>query len=329
MLNSSTADGITKYGGAIDVSLKMSRINGEIEWVLSCKNSVVMEVLGQYVAEKSIEILKAVDPDNLNTNVKSTLKVIKTLSGKIENSLKNPIWESKTAKGTLSNFGNEFYLQNDTLQLQLNGTRLSELHSLMGKEIIVTGFIKEKNHFEITKFNEKRDNVIELFGMSLCPFAQQSESLILEQLDKLPVGKRPKLEIHYILYKKAEAENSIYNSLHGEAEILEDLVQIIIRDNYPAYFDRYLKTRLNSKNLGWSAIASQADLSKKDISNIENIFTSKRDMLLDKEYSYVTGTYEIYDKSPTYVWEGEKINNLREISFFKNLNSAPTEECSK
>jgi hypothetical protein len=329
MLNSSMADGITKYGGVIDVSLKMSRANDEIEWVLSCNNSIILEVLGQYVAEKSIEILKAVDPDNLSANVKNTLKVIKTLSGKIEYSLKNPIWESKTVKGLLSNFGDELYLQNDTLKLLLTGTQLSRVYALRGKEIIATGYIKAKNQFEITKSIEKRDNVLEIFGMSLCPFAQRAEGLILANFDKLSINERPKLEVHFILYKKIEAEKTMYYSLHGETELIEDLVQILIRDNYPDYFIRYLLTRLKDSSLTWTDVALQADLHKNDIENIKNMLNSQRDNLLDKEYNYATLTYEIFDKSPSYVWEGEKVKNLSEIPFLKNLNGTPTEECSK
>jgi len=41
--------------------------------------------------------------------------------------------------------------------------------------------------------------------------------------------------------------------------------------------------------------------------------------LIENEYGYVTGSYQIYDGSPTYIWESERVKDIRKVDAFNSL----------
>ena len=57
VLISSIENGLLKYNGTIDYNIKTSNNHEEIVWELTTTNKTVMEIVGVYVAQKSVNIL--------------------------------------------------------------------------------------------------------------------------------------------------------------------------------------------------------------------------------------------------------------------------------
>jgi hypothetical protein len=48
---------------------------------------------------------------------------------------------------------------------------------------------------------------------------------------------------------------------------------------------------------------------------------SNRDSMIRQEYDYVARQCEILDGSPSYLWESEKVMDLRRVPGFKGIDS--------
>jgi len=211
------------------------------------------------------------------------------------------------------------FIEGNQGRFQVTGNYLAELSQRIGKRVIAVGFIKAKDQIEMTAFMEKKENTLELFVMSLCPYAKIAESSVLDFLKTYAGRSKPSLEIHYIFYRNINGGDTIFTSMHGEEEVKEDLVQMVIRDRYPQFFYDYLLRKIANNNSLWESLAGEVGLKSEEIKSIRQTIKSEREKLIQQEYDYVTRTYEIYDGSPTYVWESEWVPDIKEVEVFKNM----------
>lgn len=96
---------------------------------------------------------------------------------------------------------------------------------------------------------------VKLFIMSYCPYGQQAETAMWPVLDLL--GDKINFELHYVIYpaqyysgqEDAYCINKTYCSMHGVAEVHEDIRQMCIMKsyNYSVWSD-YIKTVSTSCN---------------------------------------------------------------------------------
>ena len=64
-----------------------------------------------------------------------------------------------------------------------------------------------------------------------------------------------------------------------------------------------------------------------EISALESLITLQRDAMTQKEYDYITGRYGAIDRSPSYVWESQRVADLRGIDVFKGMTNVTAEAC--
>jgi len=115
------------------------------------------------------------------------------------------------------------------------------------------GIFKEMNGYLVYEDRQGRgiyttravkENTLEVFVMSQCPYGTAAEDSLLEaEKDKtLPPGL--KLEVHFIGdAKKKDGGGWEFSSLHGEPEWRENARQLFIARRYPEKFKAYLLAR--------------------------------------------------------------------------------------
>jgi len=105
---------------------------------------------------------------------------------------------------------------------------------------------------------------LELFVMSLCPYGNLAETVLLPWLKAHPGNVS--LSLQYI----AENDGSGFQSLHGPNEVSEDMRQLAILNLYPARLNDYLACR--SANYtdpnGWSSCFTNLSLDPDEISQL-------------------------------------------------------------
>lgn len=321
ILIASEVDGLVKYGGIVDFQLKMAKEGDDVVWIVTIDNPRIMELLGIFVGEKTVKLVQGLDPDNIGMDEKTAFAAIRTLSQKIEFAQKSPIYDEVQMTGIVIEQGANVAIQTREGVLTMTGGKSYDFRSLLGKSIIAKGFVKVPGQFEVTHYLEKKQNTLELFVMSLCPYAQKAEAKLLNFLSSTNVSVRPKMEIRYLFYKQTKDGKDEFYSLHGEPEIEENLVQMAIRDLYPSNFEQYILLRTQSPS-PWPSLAEQIGIAKADVEAITSIIKTNRDEMIMNEYFYATLQYGITDGSPTYVWESQKVSDLRTVELFKNLDSA-------
>ena len=165
-----------------------------------------------------------------------------------------------------------------------------------------------------------------------------SETLsVLEPIASAAIHRVPtpsttaKLEIRYLFYKKPPPEMKDGQSgpptpetpwwcMHGESELHENLVQMLIRDRHAEFFFAYLRARLEQPSIGWKTVTRLAGLDGDAIRGIESAIATDRDAIIQTEHDYVAGLHGITDGSPTWIWESRVVPDIRRIRRFKDLN---------
>jgi hypothetical protein len=328
ILNEAEADGLLKHGGSGDFQVTMAKEGNNVAWTLTIDNPRLMELLGIFVGEKTVKLVQGLDPNSIDPSEKVALEAIKSLTQKMEYARKNPIWDSVKLSGLVVQQGTNWVIQSGGDVFTLAGGKLEELKSLNGKLVVANGFVKVPGQFEVASFVEKKANTLELFVMSLCPFGQKAETKLLAFIDSTNAMAKPKIEIHYIFYKQQKEGKDVFVTLHGEAEMVEDLVQMAIRDHYPQIFQIYLRVRATDDSTPWQQLVGNLGLRPSDEATIEMLITTRRDEMIKNEYNYAV-QYGITDGSPAYVWESAQVSNLNKIKESAGLDAFNVETCSQ
>ncbi len=330
ILNVSEMDGLLKYGGSGEFKLNMAREGtNEVVWTVTIDSPRLLELLGIFVGEKTMKLVQSLDPNNLDANQKLALQAVKSLTQKMEQAQKNPVWDLVTFVGYVMQEKEDWKIVSKDGLAKITGNRLEELKKLEGKAVVASGFIKVRDQFEVTGFLEKRKETLEVFVMSYCPFGQRAETALYNLLEQTNALPKPVVEVRYIFYKQKKDGQEVFASLHGDEELTENLVQMVLRDRFPNFCKPYIRLRASSGHLPWSKLAEQAGLPKENLAEIEKILATEREALLQKEYDYATVRYGITDGSPSYVWESERVTDLQKIGAFKGLGSATQETCAQ
>jgi len=326
IFNSAIVSALDKYGGVIDFNLKMGKTKSGIIWKITIFNKNDIKTIKQWVGEKTVELVSSIkDFSNLNNNSQIALNTIKTLAVKVDASINNPVWEKLIISGIVSVTDKEIFLNYKGNKYQVTGNLIQTIKQLNGKSIVSEAYIKSKNQIEIIKFLPQNKNTLEIFIMAKCKYALKAVNSICNFINTIPESKKPHIKIHYIFFLKKQG----FTSLHGEDEVIENLVQILIRDNYNNYLLKYIEHRLDDNQSNWKDIAKKTGLNIETINNIETKINTKKKSLIQSEYDYVAGLYGVFNKSPAYVWESMKIENLNEIDIFQNLRLPDKRRCSK
>lgn len=150
---------------------------------------------------------------------------------------------------------------------------------------------------------------------------------LIEYLKRFPGADKLSFEIRYVFYKMREGEKIYFTALHGGGEARENLVQMLIRDNYAEFYHPYLLERAKS-DAPWEELARKVGMIMEGIQTIRGRREEKGGALVQQEYEYVAETHKIYDGSPTFVWEGERVKDIRQVEAFKRLDFKASGECA-
>ena len=142
-------------------------------------------------------------------------------------------------------------------------------------------------------------NQLDLFVMSMCPYGVMAENKIIEAKNK---GKFPadvKVRVRFIV---SDSGGGNFQSLHGQNEVEEDIVQAVIQEKFPAKFWKYLEER--NKNISastWDAAAKKAGI---DVAAVKanrklGIELLQKDAVLSQQFGV--------NASPTIVWQGQSV----------------------
>jgi hypothetical protein len=333
VLHGAAVTGVDTYGGDADFQLKLIKDGQDVFSEVTIQNPRLLEVWGLWMAEWTSRLVSTIDAHRLDSTGQMALDLAKAVTLKLQEVKKSPIYAPVTVPGTLAEAEGKLCLETDHGRYILNDVDHTRFGGVLAHPVTVTGYHKVAGQLEVVRLIERKPNTVQMFVMSQCPFGKMAERSILNYLKSGhgPV-RRPRLEVHYIFYSQPPEAGrkegpSTFTSLHGEKEIEEDLVQMLIRDEYDPFFEEYLAQRASSE-APWSELAQSVGLSSSEIEYIRERSHTDRQALIEKEYKYATEQYQILDGSPTFVWDDRRVLDVRTIKYFADFQfSSPT--CSE
>jgi hypothetical protein len=305
----------------VDFNIRMAKEYGRVKWHLTIPNKQTIIAIKTWVSEMTTELVRAVNFDNLAPESANTMNVAKSLNNKIAQALANPIWEKVTVRGLVIKKRGYYAVETDSGTLRITGEHKKAAGILLDKYVIAEGYIKDAGKFELLNAHEKRSNTLEVFVMSHCPYSVMTESAILNHLDTLSDEETPVIEFRYLFYDNPTSNGlHLWWALHDEPEIEENLVQIVLRDQFPEHQTNYLQLRASDLERTWMELAAEVGLKDEEIKGIEMQIVENRNAIIENEFLYATQTYGLYDGSPSFIWEGERVLDLREIEAFREID---------
>ena len=110
-----------------------------------------------------------------------------------------------------------------------------------------------------TQINNTGKAKLDLFVMSQCPFGVMAEETVIDLVQEF--GDQVEFNLYFIAGEKTVNNKKVFNSLHGQPEIEENIRQIIIARQFPGKFLAYLKARAgNYRENNWQAAATTAGI---------------------------------------------------------------------
>ena len=322
VLNGALVTGLNKFGGEIYYAIKMANTGEEINWILTTSDPSVLDKLSFFLQGKFDEWQSEAKAEPANENVVSALDVVNALLEKVNEAKADPRTIVQNIAGQLTQQNNNWSITTEAGSYTIIGDKVDGLVGFAGKDIVARGLLPVADELQLLSFIEKKENLLELFVMSQCPIALQVEQSLFDYLDNYTEENKPQLDIRYIFYGQQEAGQTQFSSLHGEPEIHENLIQMLIRDRHAAFFMPYLKMRLQDSSSPWGKILAELSLDATAIEAIAQAVVNERDALIHTEYAYVMGQHQVADGSPTFIWESQQVKDIRTTKEFKDLSFA-------
>ncbi len=313
-------NGIYRYNSETAYKTKVSRNeDGSLICEISIENKGTVNTIKYFLSEYVMNLIPAGQSGNIGNDIRWKISVAKSISNKLDQSLIDPIRATITLNGYIQTDGEDFYLTSPTRgNLLLTDFDDLDITNYIDQEVTLMGWINEDQSISINEIYLIDDNTLEVYIMSLCPYGLNSVSSIFSHLDYTG-NQDVSLEVKYIF----DLKDGQYASLHGEQEIIENLVQMIIRDQYKSFYAEYMILRSNELRSDWNILAKKCGLSEKQIKSITKMINDDRDFLINAEYD----NNRKFDASPSFVWKGEEVLFLQHIQDFSDLQFKQDGSC--
>ncbi|MEA3378772.1 MAG: hypothetical protein U9Q69_03975 [Nanoarchaeota archaeon] len=182
-------------------------------------------------------------------------------------------------------------------------------------------FLKTGSFAAIPSFNEEAEAKLDFYVMSQCPYGTQVEVAVA------PILKKFGSAVNFNIYFIGMEQEGQFMSLHGQAEVNENMRQLCIQKHFPEGLVDYLSCQnkdIMSADKNWERCAGQNDI---DVKLIKDCFNT------GEGYNLLRESFKASEEigalgSPTIYLNGELYNGGRtpesfQIALCQNLKSNP------
>lgn len=322
VLHSAADHGVRTYGGHCEFKTDIFRSDQGQIWQITISDPKLLPVWTQWMAEKTAELVAVTDIDQLSETDRLAYRVTKSLTTKLREAATRPIFDTQRYTGTPSKRpdGTIAFQLSDGPLVQITGSAATGLTSLIGKPAVLHGTVKVPGVLEATSAYPLRENTLEVFVISLCPFGKAAEKAIIERVAENAGSAEtsPAVEFRYLFLPIQNT--STFTCMHGEPEVIENLVQMVIRDQFPDRFFAYLLKRASS-DAPWAELAAAVGFDKVATDYIATEIIRNREPMMSAEYAYWKAR-GIQHESPTYMFEGRPVRDITTVPGMRGVKLA-------
>ena len=314
--------------GKVRLDVRLENSAGGASWLVTVTDRHLMDAMERGMSENISSLVRSTDFGKaLGEETRARFETWKSASAKFGYAFAHPVTEAEIVFGVLQGADSSWRVAADSSAVSLDASRLGASPApLLGREVVARGVRGSAGQFEAYHLTPRSRNTLDLFVMSLCPYGKQAETSLIHQVRNMPGAMGPALQVHYILYLSDSGAGQRFTSLRGEEEVAEDVVQMLIRDKYPAAYWPYLLLRAESLR-PWEELAANVGLKPADVAKLRSQSVAERESILRREFDLVAGAHGIYDGSPAILWEGLPLGEAGSISSL-SFESPRSQHCS-
>lgn len=330
MLNNSIISALTSQkAGGIDLNYTVEWAGDHPQWIISTQNPAAFGVLQRWAASETLNVVNELEPGQAASR-DGELQALKTLGSKLKAASTQPIYEEREFSGVVERTGDGLFLQTGGKQARLTTGNAHPRLPAPGARVVAEGYVARPGEVTVNRWREAKPNTLDVFVMGKCPFGVDAAARLLKHSAAIEGGERPVVNVHYLYHRVVKDGGMDYGSMHGDAEVVDNLVQICLRDSNPGLYQRYMENRAANLDADWKTIAEKAGASEAEIARIEKQFRDERVKLIEKELRLVETQYGVIAASPRYFWEGKAIADVKKIPVFDGVAvaAAGEKECS-
>lgn len=330
LLHAAIFSGVKHYGGDASFAMRLARQGESLSWALTIENLLLIDAMRLWTAEKSVELLKIVNLEAMTDTERSAVKTMQSLNIKIAQSLANPIWPTMTVTDVCEQDGPDYFVGHGPRRHRLVGPRAQAAQAVVGNDVIVNGTAQPDRTLVVNWLRPVRQETLEVVVTSHCVHGL---ALLRAVYAAMQASSEGPPEVHvvprYLFFRTTSDQSSqqqpgqpvppTWTSIHGQAEVDENLLQMVIRDLFPENFKQYFLSRAENADTAWVEAAKRAGLSDSDVQHVIQKIASERDSMIEAEFEYVSNTLQTTDGSPTIFWESQRIDHIAQVPAFRRL----------
>ena len=337
VLHSAADHGVRSYGGHAEFKIDIFPGTQGPVWQIIIDEPKLLPVWSQWMAEKTTQLVSLVDIDKATEAEKSAYRITRAVNEKLKAAADKPDFVPVRLDGTgikLPDGMLGFRVAPGGETLRIVGKSLdgapAAIAAAAGKPMIVEGVIKKVGEIELSAAFESKPGSLEVFVLSQCPYGKSAEKAIIERLRERAAAQTktggsaeavPQVDFRYIFIPIDKSNPPAFTALHGESEVVENLVQMVIRDQFDRAFFDYLLKRAGS-DAPWEEVAASVGLDEVAIATIEANITQRRTELATAEYAYMRAR-NVPLASPTYLLDGRIVKDVQAVPLLKGINLQP------
>ena len=250
-----------------------------------------------------------------------------SLLGAIDRAAAHPVRVRTEVTGRLVHEKGRVWLRGCGAPLEVTGAGADSLASAEGAPVWLQGECQAGERIEFRGAHALARPRIDLFVMSHCPFARRLESNLAEQLAKRGAAGTPVIAVHFLLFWDPDrTPETRAASLHGDAERVEDGVQMLLRDSQPQHLWPYLRLRAQSDE-DWEVLAQRAGVPWQAIESMRRRLERDLDDMLVAEHQQVLRDFPRVAGSPTVYWQGVEVAGIERVPGLLAPAESSKEKC--
>lgn len=237
--------------------------------------------------------------------------------------------ESEEGERLVEMLGIDFlpaYIFDQTIEAVENFDSLIESGMLDGDQgyyLVISNHRQEGTYLK----RERIPETLDIFVMSHCPFSLGVVNQLIEAVREGIISKGVKAYVHYIATAKqldsdepGSPERTVFHSLHGAAEIEENMRQLCVQKYYPDNFANYLSLRNREiESTLWERAAMGASIDPEVVWRC--VYREGKELLQDD----LKKAKELkIEASPTFLWENQYLfldsNKLQELPGLEGID---------
>lgn len=333
IFNAAIQSGILQAGGDAKVELSLRRTGSkELRWTLTIRSELERQGWEYWINKQASDVLTSVDLDKVDADTRRVVSAVKSALNKIKTARESPVYDPTTIAGVVESVGSsgDVTLQTAKGPVIVEGVASLgiDTRAFVGKPVVVTGSMIAASRLAPTRFIAARPNTLELAVMSHCPFGRKAILGVITALRQRSQSLPPlQLQLRYIFKENHENGVTTYAALHGDTERAENLVQIVLRDEYTANFEDYLFARASanldaspSLDKPWQDIVRGIGMSDQEIAHIQARINSSADQLIAAELADSRAHYGDLNASPTFIYESVVLPGPEGVPGLDTLN---------